>query len=133
MLLRVEPKSDVPLYRQIMSAIQARIAAGRLKVGDRLPAVRELAVDLRINPNTVARAYRELDRLGIVRTRGAAGSFVRAGAGPAEREAQEQELRQRLAEALAAAASMDIPRERVEEILREVADEASGQGGGSHE
>lgn len=122
MLIQVNPKSDVPLYRQVMTQIQALIAAGKLRAGDRLPAVRELAVDIRINPNTVARAYRELDRLGVLESRGARGTFVRAGKRPRGQKLREAEYRERLQEALAAAVSMGITSARAREIFQELSD-----------
>ncbi|MBN1512276.1 MAG: GntR family transcriptional regulator, partial [Phycisphaerae bacterium] len=57
----IDPKSGVPYYRQIIDQVQFAVADGRLACGDRLPTVRQLAVDLKINPNTVARAYQELE------------------------------------------------------------------------
>lgn len=66
----------MPLYAQLTRAIQFAIATGRLKVGEQLPTVRQLAVDLRVNANTVAKVYAELERSGIVETRRGVGTFV---------------------------------------------------------
>ena len=66
----------MPLYAQLTRAIQFAIATGRLQVGEQLPTVRQLAVDLRINANTVAKVYAELERLGILETRRGVGTFV---------------------------------------------------------
>ena len=133
MLIRVNPKGDAPLYRQVMTQIQALIAAGKLRVGDRLPSVRELAVDLRINPNTVARAYRELDRLGVLETRGASGSFVAAGQARGGRRLREQEYRERLQEALDAAVSMGLNERQAREIFEEGAQRSFDEGGEADE
>jgi GntR family transcriptional regulator len=67
-----------PLYAQLERAIRASIATGRLQPGDQLPTVRQLAVELRINANTVARVYAELERASVIETRRGVGSFVRA-------------------------------------------------------
>jgi GntR family transcriptional regulator len=72
----LDPKSGVPYYKQIMVQIEMAIADGRLVSGDQLPTVRSLAVDLRINPNTVARAYSSLEIRGIVNTQQGTGTFI---------------------------------------------------------
>ena len=76
-MLVVDPSDPTPIYAQLERAIRAEIAAGRLKVGDRLPTVRQLAVDLRINANTVAKVYSELERTGVLATQRGVGTFVR--------------------------------------------------------
>jgi GntR family transcriptional regulator len=72
----LDPKSGVPFYKQIILQIEIAIADGRLKTGDQLPTVRGLAVDLSLNPNTVARAYNELEIRGIVTTQQGSGTFI---------------------------------------------------------
>lgn len=72
----IAPGSDVPIFRQIMQAIQRAVAVGRLQVGEQLPAVRTLAESLLINPNTVARSYQELIREGLLESRSGRGVFV---------------------------------------------------------
>ena len=72
----VSPASDVPIFRQIMQHVQRAVALRQLKVGDQLPAVRVLAELLVINPNTVARAYQELIRDGLLESRSGRGVFV---------------------------------------------------------
>ncbi len=79
MLIRVNPSSGLPLYLQIQAQVKNAIAAGALKTGDALPSVRKLASDLGINPNTVARAYLDLDREGVIRTVPGGGTFVADG------------------------------------------------------
>ncbi len=76
MQFTIDPKSGVPFYRQIIDQIQFAIADERLSCGDRLPTVRQLAVDLKINPNTVARAYQELEIKGVVNTQMGTGTFI---------------------------------------------------------
>jgi GntR family transcriptional regulator len=69
-------QSGVPLYRQLIDQVQAAIATGALHPGDQLPTVRQVAVDLEINPNTVMRAYREMEIRGILDTQQGTGTFV---------------------------------------------------------
>ncbi len=69
-------KSGVPFYRQIIDQVKSSIATGQLEPGDRLPTVRQLAVDLSVNPNTVSRAYTELELTGLVETQLGSGTFV---------------------------------------------------------
>jgi len=72
----LDVKSGVPFYRQIIDQVKAAIATETLGPGDRLPTVRQLAVDLSINPNTVSRAYTELELTGLVETQMGSGTFV---------------------------------------------------------
>jgi GntR family transcriptional regulator len=73
---RLDPASGVPLYRQIIDQVLLAVADGRLKPGMQLPTVRQLAVDLSVNLNTVAKAYREMEIRGIVETHQGTGTFV---------------------------------------------------------
>jgi GntR family transcriptional regulator len=77
MELRIDPDSAVPIYLQIVHAIKHQVATGRLKPGEQLPTVRELATNLRINPNTVARAYDHLDGDNVITTQQGRGTYVR--------------------------------------------------------
>jgi|ERR1700688_4547505 GntR family transcriptional regulator len=76
MLLHVSSSTGIPLYLQIESQLKHAIAAGVLKQGDTLPSVRQLAAELRINPNTVGRAYQNLERDGVTRTVPGGGTYV---------------------------------------------------------
>jgi GntR family transcriptional regulator len=73
---QLDMKSGVPFYRQIIDQVKSSIATGRFEPGDRLPTVRQLSVDLSINPNTVSRAYTELELTGLVETQMGSGTFV---------------------------------------------------------
>jgi GntR family transcriptional regulator len=72
----LDPKSGVPFYKQIILQVEMAIADHRLRTGDQLPTVRGLAVDLSLNPNTVARAYSEMEIRGIVTTQHGTGTFI---------------------------------------------------------
>jgi GntR family transcriptional regulator len=77
MPLRLNPASGVPLYLQLMEQVKHAIETGALRAGEQLPSVRQMAEDLVINPNTVARAYRDLEHEGIIELRHGSGAFVR--------------------------------------------------------
>src|SRR5260370_6614568 len=74
--VKVDPHDPTPLYAQLEQAIRMAVATGRLAPGDQLPTVRQLAVDLRINANTVAKVYLTLERDGVILTRRGVGSFI---------------------------------------------------------
>jgi GntR family transcriptional regulator len=78
MLLRPNPSSGVPIYLQLMEQVKHNIETGALRPGEQLPGIRPLAEELVINPNTVAKAYRELEHEGIIELRHGAGAFVSA-------------------------------------------------------
>ena len=77
-MFSLSPSHPMPLYAQLTRAIRFAIATGRLQVGEQLPTVRQLAVELRVNANTVAKVYTELERSGILETRRGVGTFVSA-------------------------------------------------------
>ena len=90
-IVDIDPADKTPIYAQLERGLRAAVATGRLQPGDQLPTVRQLAVDLRVNANTVARVYAELERAGVLETRRGVGSFVtavRAAARPAEEKAR---------------------------------------------
>jgi GntR family transcriptional regulator len=77
-IVSLDPRDATPIYAQLERGLRAAIATSRLKAGDQLPTVRQLAVDLRVNANTVARVYAELERAGVIETRRGVGSFISA-------------------------------------------------------
>jgi GntR family transcriptional regulator len=77
-VVSIDARDATPIYAQLERGLRAAIAAGRLRPGDQLPTVRQLAVDLSVNANTVARVYAELERAGVLETRRGVGSFVSA-------------------------------------------------------
>jgi GntR family transcriptional regulator len=93
-LFHINTSDPTPIYAQLERAIRMAIASVRLKPGDQLPTVRQLAVDLRINANTVAKVYAELERAGVLETRRGVGTFVSEGPHErATRRDREKELR----------------------------------------
>jgi GntR family transcriptional regulator len=75
-MFSLSPSHPMPLYAQLTRAIQFAITTGRLQIGEQLPTVRQLAVELRVNANTVAKVYAELERSGVLETRRGVGTFV---------------------------------------------------------
>ena len=111
-IVSIDPRDATPIYAQLERGLRAAIATGRLRPGDQLPTVRQLAVDLRVNANTVARVYLELERAGVIETRRGVGSFVSATPSkahpPRERDRRLQAFVTRvLADADAAGLSLD--------------------------
>jgi GntR family transcriptional regulator len=91
----VDSRSPTPIYAQLDRSIRAAIATGQLEPGGKLPTVRQLAVDLAVNANTVAKVYAQLEREGILETRRGVGTFVRESPSPqATRAHRERELRE---------------------------------------
>jgi GntR family transcriptional regulator len=117
----LHPKSGVPIYRQIQDQVRYGIASGRLRPGEQLPTVRALAVDLSINPNTVIKAYSELERQGVLTTEQGSGTFVAPqpalALAPEDREAK---LRALCAEFLSQAAQYGFGPEDVLRAVRKL-------------
>src|SRR5262245_49184009 len=79
MVFRIDPRSGVPLYLQLIEQVRHGIEIGALRTGDQLPGMRKLAEELVMNPNTVAKAYREMEHAGLIELRHGAGAFVAGG------------------------------------------------------
>ncbi|MEW6744195.1 MAG: GntR family transcriptional regulator [Planctomycetota bacterium] len=119
MHFRIDLKSGVPIYRQIIEQVKFGIARGDLQPGDQLPTVRQLAVDLSINPNTVIRAYRELEIEGVLETHQGSGTFVGQRVPEIDSLERRRMLDQILTEMLARASSYGFSLEDVLEGLRQ--------------
>jgi len=130
-IVSVDPRDATPIYAQLERGLRAAIATGRIEPGDQLPTVRQLAVDLRVNANTVARVYAELERGGVIETRRGVGSFVTASPAQA-RPPREHERRLRafvtrvLSDADAAGFGID---EVVEALVAHRPAKGAGRGG----
>lgn len=126
---RLDAHSGVPVYRQLIDQVMGAVAAGTLRAGDQLPTVRQVAVELAINPNTVMRAYREMEIRGMLDTQQGTGTFIaeqKAGL-PAEERARQ--LHQIAAECAARAGAMGFTVVEVIERLRQLANAGdSGKG-----
>jgi GntR family transcriptional regulator len=117
--------SGVPVYRQIIDQVRGGIASGALAVGDQLPTVRQLAVDLSVNPNTVVRAYRELDLSGLLETHQGTGTFVSAQKIRGREEERSRQLAQIVGDCVARAGAAGFSVEDLIEKLCEMAPQPS--------
>lgn len=111
----LDAHSGVPVYRQLIDQVLGAIAAGGLPSGDQLPTVRQVAVDLAINPNTVMRAYREMEIRGIVDTQQGAGTFIAEQKSGVPEEERSRQLVQLVDELVARAGLLGF---RVEDVVR---------------
>ena len=112
--------SGVPVYRQLIDQARSGVASGSLTAGDQLPTVRQLAVDLSINPNTVMRAYRELELGGLLETQQGTGTFIANKKLEKNSAERERELSQMVGEIAARAGAAGFTLESVIERLREM-------------
>src|SRR5215472_5978290 len=115
----LDSHSGVPIYRQIIDRVTGSIAAGVLRSGDQLPTVRQLAVDLSVNPNTVIRAYRELEIRGVLETHQGTGTFIAAQKVQRDDAERQRRLNQLVGEFLARAGSAGFT---LEEVLQPLHD-----------
>ena len=111
--LTLDTASGVPIYRQIVDWVKVRVAGGQLAPGDQLPTVRQMAVDLNVNYNTVARAYLELEHTGVVNTLQGRGTFVADNPVPLDEVVRATKLRGLVSEFLARAAEFGFGPEDV--------------------
>jgi GntR family transcriptional regulator len=117
-VFQLNPSDPTPLYAQLDRAIRSGISIGRLTPDTQLPTVRQLAVDLRINANTVAKVYRDLERAGIVETRRGVGTFIKAPASNAMAKGERDRLLRALADRfLAEAAALGFSADQLLAIL----------------
>lgn len=120
---RLDLRSGVPVYRQLIDQVRAGIASGSLNAGDQLPTVRQLAVDLAINPNTVLRAYRELELGGLLETQQGTGTFITQNKPHRDDVERERQLSQLVGEFLARAGAAGFTLEELMKQLRELMQE----------
>jgi GntR family transcriptional regulator len=117
--LRISDRDGVPIYVQLMRQIKYLVSSGRLAADEQLPPVRKLAEQLLVNPNTVARAYRELENEGVVSIRQGAGVFVADGGSPLARREQQRMLNERIDVLLAEARQMNVDEETLIGLIRQ--------------
>jgi len=126
MLVHLNPSSGVPVYLQLEAQVKQAVAAGALRPADALPSVRKLAGELRINPNTVARAYQNLERDGVVRSVPGGGTFVADGVPGLLKSEKIRRLRPHARQVAVEGRQLRLSSE---EILRLVEDELKQLGG----
>ena len=115
MQIHIQAQGGVPIYVQVMQQIKYLVASGRLQPGDELPSIRTLAEQLIVNPNTIARAYRELETAGVVEKRRTAGTFVAEAGSPLARKERLRLLKQRVDQLLVEAFQMGF---ELDEVLK---------------
>lgn len=120
---RLDLKSGVPVYRQLIDQVLIAIASGTLVPGDQLPTVRQLAVDLSINPNTVVRAYKELEIRGMLATQQGTGTFITAKKVKQDEAQRQRRLTQMVGEFVARASADGYTVEEIMERLGELVTE----------
>lgn len=118
MQLHISASDGIPIYLQIVNQVKYLVASGRLVPGEELPPIRVLAERLLVNPNTVARAYRELEAAGVVEKRRTAGTFVAESGSPLARRERVKIINERLDALLAEARQLGIELEELVELLR---------------
>ena len=119
MQIHITTHDKVPIYLQVVNQIKYQVAAGRLVAGEELPPIRVLAEKLVVNPNTIARAYRELELAGIVEKRRTAGTFVSDQGSPLARRERMRILTERIDQLLAEALQMDVSLDDVIKLLNQ--------------
>ena len=118
MQIPITSSDGVPIYLQIVNQVKYLVASGRLSPGDELPPIRVLAEQLLVNPNTVARAYRELETAGVVTKRRTAGTYVSQRGSPLDRRERLRILTGRVDALLAEARQMNVTIDQVLELIR---------------
>jgi GntR family transcriptional regulator len=122
-IFTVDPHSGVPIYLQLIAVVKRSVALGVLVPGEQLPTVKQLATTLTVNPNTVARSYRELERDGVIETSPGRGSFVRGnGAGSASNKAVSDVAAAAIDGAVREAKSIGLARADVAQLIDQVLD-----------
>jgi len=123
---RIDTRSSVPIYQQIKEQVKRGIDGGLLEPGARLPSVRELASRLLVNPNTVAKAYQELEWEGVIATSRGRGTYVSASARMASREERMEMLKQMMEKLLEESHHLQLGREEMEACFHEVLEKWEG-------
>jgi GntR family transcriptional regulator len=127
MWLQIDPRSAVPIYQQVVDGIKAAVAKGLLRPGDRLPSVRELAMEMTLTHNTVAKAYQELEREHVIEVVRGRGTFVAMQPTVPNREERIAAMREQMRRLLVEAHHLQLRDEEVLAMLRQVIDEWRSQ------
>src|SRR5712671_7636083 len=120
---RLDSQSGVPVYRQIIDQVLGGMSAGSLKAGTQLPTVRQVAVDLAINPNTVVRAYRELEIRGVLETQQGTGTFISQQKVKRDDVERRRQLNQIVGDCVSRAGAAGFTIEELLEQLQEIAND----------
>ena len=115
----LDNSSGVPVYRQIINQIENAVVSGRMAVGDRLPTIRSLSVSLKINPNTIAKAYNELEIRGIVQTQVGSGTYI-ADKKPEAPDVRAKKLREAVERFLQESGELGAGKDEVIKLLEDI-------------
>jgi GntR family transcriptional regulator len=119
MILQINFKSGMPIYLQVVDQIKAAAASGALRPGEVLPSIRPLAEELRVNRNTVAKAYSELESLGVIETLPGRGCFLKANHSALRKEVRRKLLIVEIDQAIVQAHHLQVPRQEFLELVDE--------------
>src|SRR5438132_7844104 len=119
MLLQINYKSGKPVYLQIVDEIKAAAASGALQPGEALPYIRPLAEELRVNRNTIAKAYSELESIGVIETQPGKGCFLRENHSPLKKEVRRKMLIEEIDQAIVQAHHLQVPRDEFLKLIHE--------------
>ncbi len=119
MMLQVNFKSGKPVYLQVVDQIKSAAASGALQSGEPLPSIRPLAEELRVNRNTIAKAYAELESQGVIETLPGKGCFLKANHSPFKKDARRKMLIEEIDQAIIAAHHLQVPRGEFVDLVRE--------------
>jgi GntR family transcriptional regulator len=119
MILQINFKSGMPIYLQVVDQIKAAAASGALRPGEALPSIRPLAEDLRVNRNTIAKAYSELESLGVIETLPGRGCFLKENHTALRREVRHKLLTVEIDQAIVQAHHLQVPRDEFLELIHE--------------
>ncbi|HXE90763.1 MAG TPA: GntR family transcriptional regulator [Terriglobales bacterium] len=119
MIFQINYKSGKPIYLQLVDQIKAAAASGALQAGEALPSIRPLAEELRVNRNTIAKAYSELENLGVVETRPGRGCFLKENHASLRKEVRRRLLMEEIDQAIVQAHHLQVPRDEFLELIHE--------------
>lgn len=119
MMLQVNFKSGKPVYLQVVDQVKAAAASGALQTGEPLPSIRPLAEELRVNRNTIAKAYSELESQGVIETIPGKGCFLKANNSPLKKDVRRKLLVEEVDQAVVAAHHLQVPRGEFLDLVRE--------------
>ena len=129
MWLEINPRSSTPIYQQVVDGVKELVARGILVPGERMPTVRELAVELSLNPNTVAKAFQKLEQEGIIETMRSRGTFVAGRTEVLDKEMAREQLEGLVEKVLVEAYHLGLNREDIKQLFEESLDNWEKRGG----
>lgn len=132
MYIRIDPSNGLPIYIQIIKQIKTQIAMGRLLPEEPLPSVRQLALDLAVNPNTIARAYRDLEAGGIIYKRAGQGTFVASLGVEMSRRARKKTCGELVEKAVVEGVHLGLTEEELRELFDQVLSKMQSSRNGEH-